>query len=169
MRLDINELSSQYTVSFLTAKDVDIIYDLAAGNPLFYQYCPPFVTKESILKDMKALPPKMTYKDKYYIGFFDHTKLITIMDLITKYPNASTAFIGLFMVEKTEQGKGTGTKIIDECFAYFRTLGYAYVRLGYVKGNMQSENFWKKNGFIRTGIESMVDTYTVVVMQRELG
>lgn len=34
------------------------------------------------------------------------------MDLIFRYPNEKTAFIGLFMMERSHQGKGTGSKII---------------------------------------------------------
>lgn len=35
-------------------------------------------------------------------------------------------------------------------------------------GNPQSEAFWKKNGFRKTGAESKQETYTVVAMQRDL-
>ena len=39
------------------------------GILFFYQYHPPFVTKESVLKDMKALPSGKNYDDKFYVGF----------------------------------------------------------------------------------------------------
>ena len=42
------------------------------------------------------------------------------------------------------------------------------MRLGYIKGNQESERFWTKNNFIPTGIESETDYYTIVVMQRDL-
>ena len=104
MRLDITKLSNKYDIRFLTDADIDMIYGLAVGNPLFYRFCPPFVTKESIADDMRALPPNKSHEDKYYIGFFNRTKLVAIMDLIVGFPNPSTAFIGLFMVDKSEQG-----------------------------------------------------------------
>lgn len=44
--------------------------------------------------------------------------LIAVMDLILKYPNDETAFIGLFMVDSASQGKGTGTAIIEECLCF---------------------------------------------------
>ena len=167
-KLDITKLSCEFVVRFLTETDINAIYDLSITNSIYYQYCPPFVTKESIIEDMRALPPNKTYKDKYYIGFFRHTKLVAILDLILDYPNSSTAFIGLFMLDKSDQGKGTGTSIINECFSYIETLGYSCVRLAFAKGNRQSEAFWKKNGFVEIGIESKKDTYTAVVMQKEL-
>ena len=102
-KLDITKLSCEFVVRFLTETDINAIYDLSITNSIYYQYCPPFVTKESIIEDMRALPPNKTYKDKYYIGFFRHTKLVAILDLILDYPNSSTAFIGLFMLDKSDQ------------------------------------------------------------------
>ncbi len=49
--------------------------------------------------------------------------LIAVMDLILKYPNDETAFIGLFMVDSASQGKGTGTAIIEECLCFLKTAG----------------------------------------------
>ena len=46
--------------------------------------------------------------------------------------------------------------------------GYQYIRLGFAKGNPQSEAFWTKNGFVRTGVEDVQENYTVVVMEKRL-
>lgn len=162
------ELSSTYAARIMTADDVNIIYELSLGNALFYQYCPPFVTKESIEEDMKALPPGMSYDDKFYVGFFKESKLIAVMDFVFNYPNEETVFIGLFMVDKSEQGKGVGSQIIDECSHCVRKKGYRFLRLAYAKGNPQSEAFWKKNGFESTGMESNKGSYTAVVLQKEI-
>ena len=54
---DIEAFSEKYTVMRMTVEDTDIIYRLCAGNPLYYEYCPPFVTRESIGEDLAALPP----------------------------------------------------------------------------------------------------------------
>lgn len=166
--MNIADLSLQYNVRKLTADDVDSIYELSVENPMFYQYCPPFVTKESILEDMKALPPRTSYEDKFYVGFFKGEKLIAVMDLIFNFPDTQTAFIGLFMMSKAEQGKGIGSGIIRECGHFIQSQGYSFIRLGFAKGNPQSEAFWKKNGFVETGVESDNGSYTVVVMQKNL-
>lgn len=168
MRLQINQISSKYEVKELTETDIDAIYELELGNPLYYLYCPPTVTKESVLKDMKALPPKKTYEDKYYIGFWDKEKLIAIMDLIVEYPNEDTAFVGLFMLEKSVQGNGVGTDIIAEFCSYMKNVGYSFVRLGYVKGNPQSRAFWLKNGFEETGVVCHNEKYDIIVLEKIL-
>ena len=41
-------------------------------------------------------------------------------------------------------------------------------KVGFAKGNPQSEAFWTKNGFVRTGVEDVQERYTVVVMEKQL-
>ena len=53
-----------------------------------------------------------------------------------------------------------------KCFCVWAE--YGHVRLGFAKGNPQSEAFWMKNGFKRTGFEDVQEKYTVVVLEREL-
>lgn len=170
--MDLSKLSLQYTVRKLNAEDVDSVYELASGNPMYYRYCPPFATQESILRDMKALPPRTTAADKFYIGFWEVGKLVAVMDLILNYPDTQTAFIGFFMMSREKQGMGIGSRIVQECFCCLKSLDYHFIRLGFAKGNFQSEAFWKKNGFEETGIETGVETenggYTVVVLKKDI-
>ena len=167
-RVDISAISPGYTSRILTAGDVEEIYRLSAGNPMLYEHCPPFVTRESILWDMSALPPRTTYEQKYYFGFFDGESLVAVMDLILGYPNESTAFIGLFMMDKSRQGRGEGSKIIRDCLKFISGLGFGSVRLAFAKGNPQSEGFWRKNGFAPIGIESDEGSHIAVIMERKL-
>lgn len=151
--MNIQLLSSEFEVRYLEPDDVDLIYSLSAGNKIFYEYHPPFISRESILEDMDALPPGKEKKDKYYIGFFDGEHLIAVMDLITDYPKEKVVFLGLFMMDQTDQGKGIGTKIIQDVIRCLSQLGYSKIRLAIDKGNPQSEAFWTKNGFVKTGEE----------------
>lgn len=166
--MDIQKLTAKYKVRRLKESDIDAVYEIMKGNPLYFQHCPPMATQQSILEDMKALPPRTTYDDKYYIGFYQEDCLVAVMDLILNYPNTDTAFIGFFMMNKAFQGKGLGTEVIEECFKNLKAEGYQHIRLGFVKGNPQSEAFWRKNGFERTGVEDIQERYTVVVLQKEL-
>ena len=104
--MDVKDLSSTYHVRRLTAQDMDAIYELSIGNPLFYEYCPPYVTREGIAEDMRALPPGRHDRDKFYVGYFSGDELIAIMDLIFSYPAKSTAWIGLFMMDQRHQNRG---------------------------------------------------------------
>ena len=84
--MQIKLFSSQYKIHRLTDQNIDEIYHLLSKNVLYYEYCPPFVTRESIREDMKILPPGKEQKDKYYIGFYQDEKLIAVMDFIDGYP-----------------------------------------------------------------------------------
>ena len=106
MKIEIQRLSNQYIVRELSKNDVEAIYELCAGNEQFYRYHPPFVTRESILGDLKDLPPGKTLEDKLFVGFYDNDILIAVMDLILGFPNKETAFIGLFMMNMAYQGRG---------------------------------------------------------------
>lgn len=90
------------------------------------------------------------------------------MDLILNFPNKETAFVGFFMMNIAYQGKGIGTEIFEECCKNLAEENYQFIRLGFAKGNPQSEAFWIKNGFARTGVEDVQEKYTVVVMERQI-
>ena len=160
--MDPHLLSKSYTVRKLDEADVDAIFELMRKNEIFYKYHPPFVTKESILEDMKALPPQKSYEDKYYIGFFEDETLVANMDLILSYPTEQIAFIGFFMTDVQYQNKGIGSKIIGEVCACLKSLGYTKVRLGVDKGNPQSYAFWLKNQF------SVIDENDYILMELQL-
>lgn len=145
--MKIKDLSKTFYVRKLDKDDIELIYDLSCKNHIYYQYHPPFVTRESILDDMKALPPGKSYDDKYYIGFFENDSLVAIMDLILDYPTKGIAFIGLFMTNIQYQHKGIGSNIISEITMSLKSLDYRKIRLGVDKGNPQSYSFWSKNNF----------------------
>jgi RimJ/RimL family protein N-acetyltransferase len=166
--MKVELLSAEYKVKQIEEEDIQKVYDLCKSNPLYYQYCPPFVTVESIKEDLMALPKGKTLKDKYYVGFYTDKTLIAVMDIISGYPNSETAFIGFFMMNQHMQGKGVGTAIITEACQYFKKAGFTYARLGFVKGNPQSEAFWTRNHFEKTGVEVQAKGYVIVVMQRRL-
>ncbi|MFR4724956.1 MAG: GNAT family N-acetyltransferase [Faecalibacterium sp.] len=88
--------------------------------------------------------------------------------LLTIIQRNKAASIGFFMMERSVQGHGIGSRIITELCVYLHSLGYEYIRLGYVDGNKQSESFWKKNQFTDTGLRNHTQDYTVVVMNRML-
>lgn len=147
--MEVQGLSTSFEVRVLLESDVDIIYDVCRGNEMFYQYHPPFVTRESIIEDMRELPQGKTYSDKFFLGFFKEESLIAFMDLILGYPSEETAYIGLFMVSAGYQGGGVGSAIVRECISYLCGAGYTKFRLGTDIGNPQSNAFWMKNGFVQ--------------------
>lgn len=71
--MDLTQLSKKYKCRRLNDTDIDAIYDLCVRNSLYYEYCPPDVTQESIAKDMLAFPPNTEPGQKYIIQAFLQT------------------------------------------------------------------------------------------------
>ena len=165
--MEIHELSEVYEVRIAVEADIPDILRLCRGNPMYYRYCPPEVSEESVREDMVKLPPKKSKEDKFYLCFWDKDRLTAVMDLILKYPNDETAFIGFFMVDSEAQGKGTGSRIVEDVFKRLKRE-FSSVRLGYVKGNEQSRRFWEKNGFVPTGIVLKEEEYEIVVTEKNI-
>lgn len=151
-----------FQVRRLNERDIDAILALCEGNRLFYQYHPPMATRESVLADMTALPPKKSMADKAYVGFFEEEKLVAVLDWISGYPAKETAWIGLFMVSAEKQGKGVGSGIIRGFAESLKAVGYREIQLGVDRGNPQSFAFWKKNGF------EVLREDEYIVMRREI-
>ncbi len=170
IKLSITKLSKLFEVKKLAEEDVDTIYNLCKENTFYYEHCPPCVTKESILQDLKALPPKKIddKKDKYYLGFFEHNKLIAVIDIINAYPFDNYVFIGFFMIDINNQNKGLGSLMIAEICDYLKSVGFKGIRLCWVESNYKAEKFWKQNGFYATGDKVINDSYTTIVAEQLL-
>lgn len=147
MQMDITKLSNKYRVRKMSDNDEEILRRLFTGNTLYYQYCRAELDEDNITADLHIAPPGIDMSDKYYVGFFEDDKLIAVMDLIDGYPGKDISFIGFFMVDAAEQGKGTGSDIISKVMRYLKEAGFKEVHLGIDKGNPQSTHFWDKNGF----------------------
>lgn len=161
-------LSKSYRVRRLVESDVDDVFRLCRENTLFYEYHPPMVTPESILEDLVALPPGKEMADKYFVGFFRDGALAAVLDLVLDYPKKGTAFLGFFMTDRKTQGKGVGSRLLREIEACLTGAGFTRLRLAIDKGNPQSEAFWTKNGFRKTGEEYPADTSVYVPMEKAL-
>ena len=163
--LNISQLSTKYKIKKMGEEDISRILHLENGNPLYFAYCPPKPCRETVLNDLKALPEGKSLEDKFYIGFFENDSLIAIMDFILSFPKEDTIFIGLFMMDSKESGKGKGSTIIAEALTTWKSEGYKKVRLAYMKGNMQSRNFWRKCGFTEAGVEKENEHGIAVIME----
>ncbi|VUW96805.1 Acetyltransferase (GNAT) family protein [Streptococcus constellatus] len=164
----IAQLSKHYSCRILTEKDIPSILSLYESNPLYFQHCPPEPNLASVKEDMLRLPEGKAKSDKFYVGFWNNSNLVAVMDFVYAYPDEETVFIGLFMVDQAYQGKGTGGQIVTEALAYF-AKNFRKARLAYVKGNLQSQHFWEKQSFKPIGYEVKQALYTIVIVERSLG
>lgn len=165
---DIENLSLDYTVKKFTEEDLPEIYSLCKKNQTYYKYMNMKPNYENLKEVITDLPINKTMEDKFFVGLYKENCLIAILDLILKYPDTDTAFIGWFMLNKDFQRKGIASKIITDLFLYLKECGFLNVRLGYIKENNESKRFWIRNGLIPTGLEIQEENYKIIVMERVL-
>ena len=144
----IQNLSDEYEIRKLNERDIRDVQNICGSNPQFYLYSDADNTEECIAADMRALPPGKEAEDKYYIGFLRDGRLHAVMDLIDRYPDPETAFIGFFMMDAEYSGRGEGSRIVRKVCTALREEGFQRARLCIDKGNPQSSHFWQKNGFV---------------------
>ncbi|MBS6196578.1 MAG: GNAT family N-acetyltransferase [Clostridiales bacterium] len=166
--MNYENLSGCYRVRKITENDIPEVLALCKGNPTYYLHMKMEPSPENLKEAITIVPPNKTMEDKFFVGFYKEEYLVAILDLITGYPVKETAFIGWFMMKKEFQHQGLASEIVRELLKHLKETGFRYVRLGYVKGNRESESFWKRNGFLPTGEESTNDTYTAVILQKEI-
>ena len=166
-RLNVTRLSGRFAVRELDETDADAILGLCRENTQYYEYCQAQPTREQVLQDLRVTPPGVGREDKHYVGFYEDTELIAVMDLIDGYPEPDAAFIGFFMMNRARQGRQLGSAIIAEAAAYLKSTGKTAIRLGIDKANPQSTHFWRKNGFV---VIREVDrgNWTVLVAEKQL-
>lgn len=157
-----------YKVRKLTQADIPDILELYSGNQEYFKHCPPSPSRETVKEDLFALPPKTKAEAKHFIGLFDDSSLVAVIDLIDGYPDKQTAFIGLLMVAKNRQRSGLGTFIVKKLSDDLKTKGYQHIGLGYIKTNLSAQSFWLKQGFSPTGEESVREGYTVIKAKKIL-
>ncbi len=167
MMLDIDRFSSKYRVRIMNDDDAEEIMRLCAANTQFYEYSSSSPDKDSIISDLHITPPGKDISSKYYVGFYDEDVLVAVMDLIDGYPEEDVCFIGFFMMNRAFQGRNIGTSIISGLCRYLNDEGYGRLQLAIDKGNPQSNNFWKKNGFV-TIREIRKEDWTIVYSERVL-
>ncbi|MBQ7868562.1 MAG: GNAT family N-acetyltransferase [Clostridia bacterium] len=165
--MNLESLSKYYEVSLLSEADLPELLILCQGNPKFYRHSPPMPSIDTLRSDMHALPRGKNLEDKFYLKFWKDGRLAAVLDLILHYPNDQTAFFGFFMVRADLQGHGAGSALISEILSAL-SKDFSNVRLGYVKGNEQSQHFWEKNGFEPTGIIVTEKEYEIVIMEKKL-
>ena len=124
--------SDSYQVTTLQEEDIPAVFALCRKNELYYQYCPPMVTMDSIRSDLHALPTGAEMSQKYDVGYYQNGRLVAIMDLITGWPEERTVWIGLFMVDVSCQRKNAGTKIIHDLKMALKQAGFEMIQMHYI-------------------------------------
>ena len=145
--LDINALSTVHKVRQITSEDISDVYALCKSNQKYYEYTNTAPTVESLTEIISRVPEEGGINDKYFVGFYDCDRLVSVLELITGYPEKDDAFIGWFMVDGHLQRHGIGSQIFADVRAAMSAQGYDYLSLQCEKENTEAIAFWQAQGF----------------------
>ncbi|MEE0830696.1 MAG: GNAT family N-acetyltransferase [Longicatena sp.] len=145
--LDIESLSTSHEVRSITQADISDVYALCKSNQKYYENTNSAPTVESLTEIISRLPENVVPKDKYFVGFYDNEQLVSVLELITGYPESNDAFIGWFMVDGHLQRQGIGSQIFADVRAAMTGQGYDYLSLQCEKENVEAIAFWQAQGF----------------------
>ena len=145
--LDIESLSTSHQVRRITQADISDVYALCKSNQKYYQYTNTAPTVESLTEIISRLPEGAEAGGKHFVGFYAGDQLVSVLDLITGYPEKDDAFIGWFMVAGPLQRQGIGSQIFADVRAAMAGQGFDYLSLHCEKENAEAIAFWKAQGF----------------------
>ncbi|MBR5595890.1 MAG: GNAT family N-acetyltransferase [Lachnospiraceae bacterium] len=148
--LDIDSLSTSHQVRPITPEDISDVYALCKSNQKYYEYTNTAPTVESLTEIISRVPGDNNMNEKYFVGFYDKDCLVSVLELITGYPEKDDAFIGWFMVDGHLQRQGIGSQIFADVRAAMAGQGYDYLSLQCEKDNVDAIAFWQAQGFVAT-------------------
>jgi ribosomal protein S18 acetylase RimI-like enzyme len=99
------------------------------------------------------VPEGRSPDDKVAFGVWADDELVGLFDLLLRYPDEETVYLGLLLVDHARQGQGIGTAA---CQALDREVAARWpwarrLRLSVVRTNDQVLGFWRRMGFTETG------------------
>ena len=162
-------LSTELSARALTEADISDVYRLCRENRRYYRYTGTKPSMRGLTAVISEVPEGTPAESKHFVGFYDADGHLTaILDLITGYPEEDDAFIGWFMVDAKEQGKGIGSQLFADIRAALKGLGYDYLSLETLRDNTEALEFWEKQGFSLSGKESEQYGKPSVILERDI-
>jgi GNAT superfamily N-acetyltransferase len=112
----------------------------------------------------------MPYGQVHTLGFIDaQYGLIAMASVISDLLAKHVWHIGLFIVASSLHGKGNAHALYKGLEHWIKTQGAWWIRLGAVKGYVQAERFWTKQGYVEvrhradTQLGKLVHTVGVLI------
>lgn len=98
------------------------------------------------------LPPNKTYADKFVFNLYRKESPVGCIDLIRGYPESSTAWIGLLLIDERLHGQGLGRLGYRKIERQIRSWPEVKsIGISVVATNDMAIPFWQKMGFSLTG------------------
>jgi ribosomal protein S18 acetylase RimI-like enzyme len=98
--------------------------------------------------ELQSRPPGKPLEDKFLFGIVNpHNDLVGELDVMRAYPDDSTWWIGLLLMEPSARSLGLGEKVVEGFADYVQANGGQAIMLGVVAKNENAYRFWSRRGF----------------------
>ncbi|MBE6716443.1 MAG: GNAT family N-acetyltransferase [Ruminococcaceae bacterium] len=112
-------------------------YMITDGHPATKQDC------VDTIEYAKKYPLEMCY----CLGVSNEQQPVAFLSLLEGYPESTTLYVGLLLIDKRFQRNSIGTRIMNAVIDDAFSSGYATIKLSVQDNNVSGYSFWKKLGF----------------------
>ncbi|KRM72196.1 GNAT family N-acetyltransferase [Lacticaseibacillus brantae] len=133
----------------LTVRNLSLALPIYEANRAYYDLLETAVSVKTIEDDLVALPAGVQISQKHFGVIAQQGRPLAVLDVVTGYPGAETAYIGLLLV--ADKGRGIGGRILVELETRLKASGYQQIGLAVLRNNPRAQHFWTQQGFTATG------------------
>ncbi len=138
-----------YQVRFLQSGDLIALQDLLERCSDYNELVkgePPGPSDAYSL--LHSLPEGKGFEDKFVLGIYTGSdELIGVLDTVRDYPENSSWWLGLLLLDPMYRNKGLGREIYTSYEVWAKHLGAEQIYLGVVEPNEKGYHFWQHVGF----------------------
>ncbi len=155
----LKEKYTEYNIVPINESNIDEAFMLMKSNKYFYSRTLFHeLTIEECIEDITYIPPNTNLQQKFYVGIYREDSMIALLDYLEGYPSKNIVYIGFFILNADQHGKGLGRYFIETFFQAAKVNGFDEVKLACYEVNERGYLFWSRMGFITEKISKrMVD------------
>lgn len=142
-------LGENYHIQKMTEDTLKDAFGIMQANTYYFsktQLHP--VSIEECKQNLYTLPPDTALSQKYYIGIYEQSKCIALLDYIEHYPHKNIVYLGLFMLDSCYHRLGLGQKFVETFIECASKNGFLEIKLCCYEANKIGYHFWTHMGFV---------------------
>ncbi len=98
-------------------------------------------------------PPGVAASDHFTVGLYHPSdELIGLIEALRDYPDLSTTYLGLMLLDPDHRGEGVGSAVHDAFAVWARQHGAKRLMLSVVEENGAAYRFWQRLGYRQTRV-----------------
>lgn len=137
-----------YEVRVLTHADDDEIYRLQQKNQSYFDlFLDHKLTRQEAVADVDELASEAAAAQKYYLGVFNGSKLVAIIDLTVDYPLPQLVWLGQFFVDDAEVTASDRSLILSSVIKTLKALSAVQIQLLVLKADTDNQQFYAGEDF----------------------